>query len=309
MSYSQLSLLIGACLGAGLLLVWMSLWERKPATRTQRRWVRELDDMLTAAGFPRMHPIHLVLLTLAVLTVVTIVATALTGSWAIALCFGLFASWLPYRYLQHRARSKQVLRRELWPETLDHLNSGVRAGLSLPEALGSLAHRGPEPLRPLFEVFAEEYRASGSFAIALERFRQVAADPVADRIVAALSVTRQVGGSDLGTMLRALAQFVRDDARTRNELSARQQWTVNGARLAVAAPWVVLAFLSTRPETAAAYNSQAGLVLLCAGFAVSLLAYQAMKKIGRLPQEPRVIAGSSLTRSPFPRGPEAGGTA
>ncbi|MBE8146664.1 hypothetical protein IOD13_11590 [Brevibacterium casei] len=110
-----------------------------------RRWVRELDDMLTAAGFPRMHPIHLVLLTVAVLTVVTIVATALTGSWAIALCFGLFASWPPYRYLRHRARSKQVLRRELWPETLDHLNSGVRAGLSLPEALGSLAHRGPEP--------------------------------------------------------------------------------------------------------------------------------------------------------------------
>ncbi|NNV08299.1 type II secretion system protein F, partial [Geobacillus sp. MMMUD3] len=101
MSYSQLSLLIGACLGAGLLLVWMSLWERKPATRTQRRWVRELDDMLTAAGFPRMHPIHLALLTLALLIVVTIVATALTGSWAIALCFGLFASWLPYRYLQH----------------------------------------------------------------------------------------------------------------------------------------------------------------------------------------------------------------
>ena len=72
MSYSQLSLLIGACLGAGLLLVWMSLWERKPATRTQRRWVRELDDMLTAAGFPRMHPIHLVLLTLALLIVVVL---------------------------------------------------------------------------------------------------------------------------------------------------------------------------------------------------------------------------------------------
>ncbi|GAA1632222.1 MULTISPECIES: type II secretion system F family protein [Brevibacterium] len=306
MSYSQLSLLVGACLGAGLLLIWMSLWEQTARRRQQRRWIRELDDMLTGAGFPRLRPLHLLLLTIAVFLTVTVVATVLTRSWAIALCFGLFASWLPYRYLQHRARSKQVLRRELWPETLDHLNSGVRAGLSLPEALSSLAHRGPEPLRPLFEVFAEEYRASGSFAIALERFRQVSADPVADRIVAALSVTRQVGGSDLGTMLRALAQFVRDDARTRNELSARQQWTVNGARLAVAAPWVVLAFLSTRPETAAAYNSQAGLILLAAGFVVSLLAYQAMKRIGRLPQEPRVIEGSSLARSPFHRSAEAG---
>lgn len=294
MSYSQTSLLIAACFGAGLFLIWMSLWQRRPGTRVQRRWVRELDDMLTGAGFPRMHPGHLTVLSIVVFALVAVVGSVLTGSWAIGLCFGLFGSWLPHRYLQHRARSKQVMRRELWPETLDHLNSGVRAGLSLPEALGSLAHRGPEPLRPLFEVFAEEYRASGSFALALERFRQVSADPVADRIVVALSVTRQVGGSDLGTMLRALAQFVRDDARTRNELSARQQWTVNGARLAVAAPWVVLAFLSTRPETAVAYNSQTGLILLAAGFVVSLVAYQAMKRIGRLPSEPRVIEGSSL---------------
>ena len=295
MSYSQYALLIGACLGAGLFLIWMSLWQRPTGGRTQRRWVRELDDMLTGAGFPRLRPGHLLLISVTVFGFVSVLSTVLTGSWAIALCFGLFGSWLPHRLLQHRARSREVMRRELWPETLDHLNSGVRAGLSLPEALSSLAHRGPEPLRPLFEVFAEEYRASGSFALALERFRQVAADPVADRIVVALSVTRQVGGSDLGTMLRALAQFVRDDARTRNELTARQQWTVNGARLAVAAPWAVLAFLSTRPETAAAYNSRTGLILLAAGFVVSLLAYQAMKRIGRLPTEPRVIEGSSLS--------------
>ena len=295
MSYSQSALLIGACLGAGLFLIWMSLWQRPQGKRTQSRCVRELDDMLTGAGFPRLRPAHLLLISVAAFCAVAVVSTVLTGSWAIALCFGVFASWLPHRALQHRARSRQVMRRELWPETLDHLNSGVRAGLSLPEALSSLAHRGPEPLRPLFEVFAEEYRASGSFALALERFRQVSADPVADRIVVALSVTRQVGGSDLGTMLRALAQFVRDDARTRNELSARQQWTVNGARLAVAAPWVVLAFLSTRPETAVAYNSRTGLILLAAGFVVSLLAYQAMKRIGRLPAEPRVIEGSSLS--------------
>lgn len=297
MSYSQLSLLCGAILGVGLFFIWLSFWERAPRTRVRSRWLRELDDMLTGAGFPRMRPFHLMLTTTGVFVVVLVVSTVLTGSWAIALCFGIFASWAPLGLLQYRARSRQAVRRELWPEALDHLNSGIRAGLSLPEALGSLAHRGPEALRPLFEVFAEEYRASGSFALALERFRQVSADPVADRIVVALSVTRQVGGSDLGTMLRTLAQFVRDDARTRNELSARQQWTVNGARLAVAAPWVVLAFLSTRPETAAAYNSQTGLVLLAAGFVVSVLAYRAMKRIGRLPQEPRVIEGSSLRRT------------
>ena len=49
-----------------------------------------------------------------------------------------------------------------------------------------------------------------------------------------------------------MSQFMRQDLRTRGELEARQSWTVNGARLAAAAPWVVLALLSSRPETASA---------------------------------------------------------
>ena len=42
--------------------------------------------------------------------------------------------------------------------------------------------------------------------------------------------------------------FLREDARTRAELETRQGWTINAARLAVAAPWIVLGLLSLRPE-------------------------------------------------------------
>ena len=44
---------------------------------------------------------------------------------------------------------------------------------------------------------------------------------------------------------------------TRAELETRQGWTVNAARLALCAPWVVLALLALRPETVAAYDSAA----------------------------------------------------
>lgn len=80
MSYSQYILLICACLGAGLLLIWMSLWQRKSSTRVQRRWVRELHDMLTGAGFPRMHPSQLILISVAVFIAVPVVATVRTSS-------------------------------------------------------------------------------------------------------------------------------------------------------------------------------------------------------------------------------------
>jgi tight adherence protein B len=90
-------------------------------------------------------------------------------------------------------------------------------------------------------------------------------------------------------LLRTLSSFLRDDARTRAELEARQSWTVNAARLAVAAPWVVLALLSTRPEAVAAYNRPAGVVVLAGGAAASVVAYRVMVRIGRLPEESRVL--------------------
>jgi tight adherence protein B len=172
---------------------------------------------------------------------------------------------------------------------VDHLASGVRAGLSLPEAVAQLGHRGPVELREPFERFAHDYRAGGRFGDALDALKERLADPVADRIVEALRLTREVGGQDLGRLLRTLSGFLREDAATRGELEARQSWTVNGARVAVTGPWVVLALLSTRPETANAYDSPAGITVLVTGGLCALVAYRAMLRIGRLPAERRVL--------------------
>ena len=115
------------------------------------------------------------------------------------------------------------------------------------------------------------------------------ADPVGDRIVESLRMAREVGGNDLGRLLRTLSAFLREDARTRAELETRQGWTVNAARLAVAAPWIVLALLSLRPEAVRAYNTGAGLVVLALGGGLCLVAYRVMIRIGRLPEEERVL--------------------
>ena len=61
------------------------------------------------------------------------------------------------------------------------------------------------------------------------------------------------------------------------------------ARLAVAAPWIVLALLATRPEAAAAYNTPAGFAVLAVGGACTVVAYLVMLRIARLPDDPRVL--------------------
>jgi tight adherence protein B len=204
-----------------------------------------------------------------------------------ALLAAALAGGTPLMLLRRRVRERTSARRASWPDAVDSLVSGVRAGLALPEAVADLGVRGPEPLRPYFLRFAGEYRATGSFTGALESLREEMSDPTGDRVVAALAVAWDVGGTDLGTVLRTLAVLLREDARTRGDIEARQSWTVNAARVSVAAPWVTLALLCTRPEAAAAFATALGAVVLVIAALVSMAAYRLMMMIGRLPQERR----------------------
>jgi len=210
----------------------------------------------------------------------------------IALCFAAMAGATPRVAVAARVRARRRALRSAWPDVVDHLASGVRAGLSLPEAVGALGERGPMELRAPFARFAADYRATGRFGDCLNLLGEALADPVADRIIETLRLTREVGGCDLGRLLRTLSSFLREDARTRGEIEAKQSGAITGARLAVAAPWLVLALLSTRPETARAYNSGVGVVLLVGGAMCSVIAYRLMMRIGRLPEERHVLRGA-----------------
>ena len=56
--------------------------------------------------------------------------------------------------------------------------------------------------------------ATGRFGDSLDALKCRLADPVADRIVEALPLTPDVGGTDLGRLLRTLSVFLCDDARS-----------------------------------------------------------------------------------------------
>ncbi|TLM85664.1 type II secretion system protein F [Pseudarthrobacter sp. NamE2] len=280
--------LLGLSTGAGLFLVWWSFWESPEQKRREKRPSR-LGDLLTAAGVEKVSGGALAGTCLGVGLLVVLVFYAVSKSWPIAVCFGLFAGWLPITVLRWRAKRRTALLRQLWPDVVDHLRSAIRAGLPLPEALIQLGDKGPEELRPFFREFGADYRAGGQFDGSLNKLKHRLADPVADRIVEALRLTREVGGSDLGRLLGTLSEFLRESARTRSELEARQSWTINAARLAVAAPWIVMLLLATRPEAVQAYNSPVGAAVLLGGLVVSLVCYSIMLRIGALPQDERVL--------------------
>ncbi|BCW11300.1 type II secretion system protein F [Arthrobacter sp. NtRootA4] len=280
--------LLGILCGLGLFLIWWSTWDQ-PTARPRKKKRRRLDQLLLSAGIEKVTGSALLLTCGGFGCAVMAVFFLITRAPVVALCFGLFGSWTPLAIVRRRARKRRAALRLLWPDVVDHLRSAIRAGLALPEALIQLGSKGPEELRPLFLDFGAGYRSGGHFETALDRLKDRLADPVADRIIEALRMTREVGGSDLGRMLGTLSDFLRDNSRTRSELEARQSWTVNAARLAVAAPWIVLVLMASRPEAMPAYNSTVGAMVLLAGLLVSVCCYSLMLRIGALPDDERVL--------------------
>ena len=185
-----------------------------------------------------------------------------------------------------RAARRRAANRAVWPDVVDHLVSSVRAGMSLPDSVSrSLSWGRLDP--GAFAAFAADYGRTGNFVLCLDRLKATLADPIADRILETLRMAREVGGSDVTSVLRGLAGYLREDAALRAEVVARQSWIRNAARLGVAAPWLLLLVLASRPETLVAYDSAAGAALILVGVAVTLVAYRAMVALGRLPEERR----------------------
>lgn len=285
-----MGVVLGLVAGVGLLLMWRSLAYSPPAPRQRASRTAGITELLLRAGVEGLRPIVLVGVGLGCAAAAGLLMLAVSRTWPVAVVFALGAGYVPVAVLRGRARRRQRELADVWPEAVDNLASAVRAGMSLPEALGQLGERGPEPLRDPFRRFAVDYQATGRFGDCLDRLKIRLADPVGDRLVEALRVAREVGGGELGRVLRTLSAFLREDARTRAELESRQSWTVNGARLAVAAPWIVLLTLSFQQEVIARYASTAGVMVLAFGASSCLVAYRLMVRIGRLPQERRVLS-------------------
>lgn len=282
-----MTLLIGALLGAGLLLC-ASPWLWPPRERTAKTPRRgRLRRLLDESGHARTSTRTLVVVMVALSAVAASLALLITTLPVLAILAALAAAMAPVLFLRGRRLRLRKARRQLWPDVCDLLVAAIRVGLSLPDAVASLAESAPPAVRPAFAMFARDLRATGRFETSLDRLKDTLADPIADRIVETLRMARQVGGTELTGVLRALSASVRADAALRGEVEARQSWIRGAAVLGAVAPWVILGLLSMRPEGREAYASPEGVVVIVVGAAVSVFAYRVMLRVGRLPEPAR----------------------
>ncbi|MDD7540753.1 MAG: type II secretion system F family protein [Mobiluncus porci] len=259
-------------------------WEKYWRNQQQKflRWAAASETKLTLTRFLSISAAGGLAAGIALFLVTKLGVVAILG--------GIFASYLPYLSLNSKQAKLRASRGKHWPHLVDDLVSGVRAGLSLGETLLEVAAKVPPSMRAPFQRFVSDYRAIGNLDSSLALLKRELADPIGDRIIEALRLAAQVGGNDLVALLEDLGSMLRAEERTRAEILARQSWTVTGARLATAAPWIILAMLLFKGQTFEIYSTPTGSAILLTGAGISVVAYLLMLRLGRLDAVPRTMS-------------------
>lgn len=201
--------------------------------------------------------------------------------------FGLIGFLLEALFVTASARKRQLAK--LWPEVLDCIQSAVSSGSSLSDSVSELAQNGPAQLRGYFDKFSNRIDSGWSFDQAIDETKAEFGNVNSDRLMELLRLVSHSGAVALPKMLREQSLSLRDELTVGGQIEAKQGWVSGTAKIAVTAPWIVVAMLSSRPENIAAYNSLAGISVLVTGFLVSIFAYRLVILFGSIPESPRVF--------------------
>lgn len=222
----------------------------------------------------------------------TLVGVALlTGSWAVAAFPSLLVAMLPRLYFASQRRKRLGEVRQAWPDGLRDLVASISAGRSLRRGIEDLAESGPLPLRRAFASFPFLARSLG-VVVALERIRDEVADPTTDRVIEVLIVAHERGGTIVPAILRDLAEATARDAWAAEEIeTAALEHKIN-ARAVFVLPWLVLIAMTARAGPFRDfYGTNLGLAVIVAGGVMSLAGSLLVGRLGRQPDEPRVLGG------------------
>lgn len=275
-----------AAVTASLLVGWLSgAW---PAPRKLRPVRPPRGEWLVQAGVG----VGLVPFWLAVAIVgatAFLIVWVFSGLLVVAVPAAIVALFLPRVWLMRRRAQRMLELQAAWPDGLRDLVASISSGMSLARALEQLSVGGPAPLRLAFGRFSSLSRAVGVVP-ALEAIKADLAHPTSDRIIEVLIVAHERGGPIVLSILRDLTDATTRDMWAGEELATLSLEQKINARVVFVIPWVVLAFITTRPGPFRDfYASSAGAVVVAIGGAASVLGMWLASKLGKEPDEPRVF--------------------
>jgi tight adherence protein B len=251
--------------------------------------MKHLRLMIEAAGLARYSPTQLLFL---VISSALILASWVQLSFEVlglTIFSALATLGTSLEALRLRAKQRSDQLAKLWPEVLDSLQSAASSGFGIVDSLDEVSRGGPSRIRPAFQGLVQRIDSGFGMDQSLDWFKSHLGQIQADRFVELIRIVNRSGGSGYLDSLRDQALRTRSEIALWAELDSKQGWVTGTAKLAIVAPWIVVATLAARAENVAIYNTAEGTAVLIVGLLVSVMAYRMVGLLGSLSKPSRVL--------------------
>jgi Flp pilus assembly protein TadB len=275
------AVLVGACVGAGVLLAGASL-TAAPAVSRRRGLARAVNGHRLALG------------AVAGLLTAMLSGWLLAGAAVAALC-ALWGHVFTSARASHERRRLEAIAK--WLEDIRDLVRG--SGLSLEQALEHTAASPPAALREELARFLQRCRQGWDLDDALVALADEFAHPTADAAIAAVLMAVGTSGARLATAVTTLAEVARDEVAARERSDRlRAVYESSMRRLIVIAIGIIGFLRVTSADLLAPLRSPAGQMWLVVPLAVWTGCLVWLRRLSRYdqPRRYRLRAATEVVR-------------
>jgi tight adherence protein B len=156
---------------------------------------------------------------------------------------GVVAYLLPMQYVKWRQRRRLKAFNARLPDTLSLLSNAMKAGLSFPQAIGSVAQNAAPPISDeLARVVRETQLGSSTTAALANMVRRVGSEDL-DLIVTAVTIHSTVGGN-LARILDSISTTIRQRVQVKAQIGAMTAQMRASGWIITLLPFIVAAILN-----------------------------------------------------------------
>lgn len=233
-----------------------------------------------AAMFIFIDPKLLFKYSVGALVVIPILLLVVLDNPLVAVVSGVVVAFTPRYFVKYLQKSRITLFEKQLPDALLMVSGGMRAGASLSVALESMVKEQKPPLAQEFDLMLREQRLGVDFDSALSNMEKRMPLPDFVLLVAAMKITREVGGN-FAEILESLSGTLRRKHEMEGKIKAlTAQGKLQGIVMALL-PVFLLAILTFMEPDAMAplYNTLYGWGVLLVVSIMITIGYLGIQKI------------------------------
>lgn len=198
----------------------------------------------------------------------------------IAILLAISAHFAPRLLIDHLRKRRWERFDDQISDSINMLASSTRAGMTLVQAVETVAANMPAPSSQEFRLMMNEYEHGHPLVQVLENARKRISTDNFNIVSTAIIVNREKGGN-LTEVLEKIATAVREISRLEKKIRTETSSVRFSANIMMFMPLVIgFLFYLIEPESISLlFNHPIGNVILCAVVVLNFMAYMAIRKI------------------------------